>query len=1075
MLGQKITAAITALLTAASIMLPQFEAMKISAADTAEILAGDVTLDSTVGAEDVRLLGDYLLGTASLAAAQCTNADMNGDGILNAYDFAILKRTYDYQVALEGYTGLVINEVCSSNKESFKDAAGASPDWVELYNGSGKDLTLDGIGVSDGAKNKFKFTFPEGTVLAADDYLLICCDDAVNQAEGEYHAAFKISATGETIYLTHPQYGEIDAFTVPELDADVTYGRYANGSESLAYLTPTPGATNDTAENLNLVEKPVFSVEGGFYDAAFLLGLSDSNGNEILYTTDGSDPRTSETAVVYDGEIDIYDNTGDPNKYSALTDITLNNYSAPTTNVDKGIVIRAVCRTADGRYSAVATNGYFIGKTASWYSDFKVVSLSTDGDNLFDEDNGIYMVGSGYYEWLNSADYYDIGDTNSVHNPTNYNKEGKEYEIPMNVQVFENGKLAYTSDVGARISGNWSRGYAQKSIRLYARSEYGDSKMKYEFIEGLTDINGNPIEEYDKVTLRNGGTDNSLLHFRDMFIQQLCVDRAMDIQGGEPCIVFIDGEFWGFYFIREKQDTDYVESHYGIDKNNVTMLKIDALDEGSETVAAEYQAFLDWAADADMTVEENYQRVCDTVDIQNFMDHVVIETYINNTDWATDYLNNWIAWRATETDASNTYADGKWRYMLYDLDFSADYFSDGRTMVGFDTLGNMYTGESPYNFVPMFYNLLNNETFRAQFYNTYIDIMKNNFDPVEVSEKLDAYTAMYEGAIRATNTRFGQEWVNINYDDEVEQFRNYFINRRNLAKLYLDQLYGMAPDYTTGSNLVGNASTWSYYGNGSAVKSAADNSFTMTANIDAANSWDIQSQSPQFTIENGKTYRITFEAACSTSAQLGIEVNRQSGTSWPSCFSRSGITLTPELQEFSYTFVSSVDTAANWRLCFNYGGGAGVYTIKNATITEINYEMELVNELGDWHLYNPSGEAVLTENSLNSVTVLTTALPNETWEAQAFYSGMVLSAGVTYTYSFTIKSDTETSVSVHVQKNFDDYAMYSHNTVSVGTEATTYTYTFTADDSCMDASICFDCGASIGTVEISDVSLVTQS
>jgi len=1068
----KLIAAIMALSAAAQYMVPVISSTAgiASAESIDEAVIGDVNADGELTADDLIQLRDYVMTGKGISSGVWQNADMNIDGALDAFDIAILRKKLADKIGLENYSGLIINEVCSSAKESVTDAAGESPDWVELYNSSDKDIDISGIGLSDGAKNKFKFAFPEGTVIPAGGYVLIFCDDAVNQAEGEYHAAFKLSADGETVYLTHPEYGELDAVEIPVLDTDVAYGCYPDGSEELAYLTCTPGASNNTATNLNIVAMPLFSVEGGFYDAAFGLELNDANGNQIIYTTDGSDPRISASAKSYSGEISIYDNTKEPNKYSAVTDITLSGYTAPKYNVDKGIVVRAVCKTSDGRYSNVVTNSYFIGKTESYYSDFKVVSLATDSDYLFDEDNGVYMVGSRYYDMVASGAFTPLSDKNDTSNPTNYNIDGKETEFPVNVQVFENGELAYTGDVGARLSGNWSRGYAQKSIRLYARSEYGDSKMKYEFIEGLTDINGNPIEEFDKVTLRNGGTDNQLLHLRDIFIQQLCADRAMGIQAGEPCMVFIDGEFWGFYFIREKQDADYVESHYGIDKDNVTFIKNGELDDGSETLDHEYQELLAWAANADMTNDENYKKVCDSIDIQSFIDMVVIETYINNADWATEYMNNWISWRATEPDASSDYADGKWRYMLYDLDFSADYFDDARTLAGFDSLNNMYMEHNPYNFVPMFYNLLNNEAFSKLFYDSYIDIMKNNFDPVEVSEKLDEYVAEYRAAIAATNTRFDQEWVNVSYDAEVEAFREFFISRRNLAKMYLEKLYGVEVDMTEGSDIVSNESTWSYYGDASAVKS--NGVFTLTANKACANSWDIQSQSQKFTIKKGKTYKVTFEASCTTGTPIGVSINHQVGTNWPSCFTKSGIALTSDLREYSYTFVSSHDTASDWRLCIDYGNGAGVYTIRNASITEISYETELVNELGEWNIYNPSGCGTLTVNDVNNVTVETASLPDDVWEVQGFYSGMVFDAGKTYTCSFTIRSDTNATVGVNVQKNYDTYEGYLGEYVSVGTSAKTYTFTFKADDSCIDASMCFNCGGSIGTYEISDVSVI---
>lgn len=1068
----KIIATVTAISVLAQLAITgtlKATVKSVTARAASSVAAGDVNADGVVSIADLVKIQNYILTGSGISAASWQNSDLDGSGSIDSFDLVLLRRMLLETGGLEMYSGLVINEICASAKESVKDAAGESPDWVEIYNSSDKDMDLSGIGLSDGAKKKFKFAFPEGTVIPADGYILVYCDDAVNEAEGEYHAAFKLSATGETVYLTHPEYGEIDSVEFPELGEDVTWGRYSNGSANFTYLSYTPGKTNDTAEDLTPIDTPVFSSEGGFYDSSFSLKLSDASGSEIIYTTDGSDPRTSSTAKPYTDEINIYNNTSDKNVYSAITDINLSGYQAPKTNVDKGIVIRAVCKTPEGKYSNVVTNSYFVGKTADYYSDFKVVSIATDGDYFFDKDNGIYVVGSKYHELVSKGEFV-LKDANDSSNPTNYNIHGEESEVPVNVQVFENGKLAYSTDAGARLSGNWSRGYAQKSIRLYARSEYGDSKLRYEFIEGLTDINGDIIDEYDKVTLRNGGTDNQLLHFRDLLIQELCADRAMAVQAGEPCIVFLEGEFWGFYFIREKQDADYVESHYGIDKDNVTFIKNGELDDGSEELDREYKDFLKWAASANMKDASNYQKVCDALDIQSLIDMVVIETYINNVDWATEYMNNWIAWRATEPDENLEYADGKWRYMLYDLDFSADYFSDARSFAGFDSLNGLYMGENSYNFVPMFYNLLNNEEFSDLFYDSYIEIMKNNFDPVKVSEKIDEFVDAYKEVIQVTNTRFDQEWVNVSYDSEVKSFKQYFVDRRNLAKMYLDRLYGKETNMTVGSDILSDESGWSFYGDATVSKS--NGVFTLSASKKCTNSWDIQSQSKSFLIEKGKTYKVTFEASCTTNSPIAVTINHQSGMSWPSCFSKSGINLTNNFTEYSYTFVSTHNTASDWKLCFDFGNGAGVYTIRNASITPVSFDTELVNGVGEWELYAPYNNAYLTENDINSVSVETIA---KAGEVHALYSGMVLDAGKNYTLTFTAKSDVSRDIDVYIQKNFGDKARIVKEKASIGTSAEKYTYTFTVSESCINASLGFNCGGNENITEIYDVSLICKN
>lgn len=1040
-------------------------------ANAAENKKGDLNADGVVDLNDILIIQNYLAGKNELSILQKKFADITGDGKVNIFDLSVMKSETEKSTPL--YKNLVINEVCSTNKGSVTDSGGRTPDWVEIYNPNEKAVSLSEIGLSDSSKNKFKFTFPDNAIIPANGYILVYCDDALYSGEGEYHAAFKISAAGETIYLTHSVTGEIDSVAVPELKADITYGRYENGSKNFTYLTPTPAQSNDSASKADLVEKPVFSVDGGFYDASFKLSISDNNGNIVYYTTDGSDPRTSSTAKIFDSTIEIYNNTNEPNLWSALADITLDNYSGPNGYVDKGIVVRAASKTSDGSFSSVVTNSYFVGKTASYYSDMKVLSLVTDPDNLFDDDKGAYMVGNGFYEWKNSSSYikYENGDTN---NPTNYNKDGKESEFPVNIQVFENGKPAYSSDVGARISGAWSRSFPQKSIRLYARSEYGGSKMKYAFIDELKDKNGKPIKEFDKVTIRNGGTDNQLLHFRDMFIQDLCSDRSTDIQGGEPCVMFIDGEFWGFYFIREKLDSDYVESHYGINKNNVTVIKNCDLDEGSRALANQYYNFLLWGADADMTDPANYQRVCDTIDIKSFIDLIVIETYVNNADWATGWLNNFILWRSNTIDPNVYGADGKWRFTLYDLDYSADYFHDGKTLSGFDSLNSLYRKNGSYNMIPLFYNLLNNEQFNREFYDTYIEIIKNNFSPETVNAKIDEYAAAYEAATRATNTRFGVEWANYNYKSEIQNLKNFFNERYVYAKRYLDVLYKKA-SAVDGESIKFDPSRFTYYGDASHSYDKAENSYYIETKSIGANEWDIQTQTTKFSITNGKTYRVSFKASCDSQCSFSATINHQSGTSWPSCWSSGNIDLKSSMSEYSYTFTSSSETASNWQLCFNFGNGIGKYTIKDVEITEVVYCDNLVNELGSWSMYNPSGSAEIIQNDIDAVTVNTAVLPENSWEAQALYHGIVLKAGASYTYSFKISSDVNTSVQIHVQKNYDDYEKYDDHKIEVSSIPKTCTYTFTADSDCIDASICFDCGFNKGIYEISDVSVVRNT
>lgn len=735
------------------------------------------------------------------------------------------------------------------------------------------------------------------------------------------------------------QPGITNTANTPTVAPDATVPDTPAATTPEASTTTAPDASQTNSPKEAQLSVPQFSAEGGFYDKQFSLTLSSEPGNTIYYTMDGSDPRTSGTAIEYTKEILLYNNTDESNVYSAIKKITLADYTPPQFNVDKGMTVRAVAKTPEGDFTEVVTNSYFIGKEASYYSEMKVISMVTDSDYLFDEDTGIYMIGSKYNEWLNSDEYvqYDAGD---VRNVTNYNTKGRETEIPVSIQVIEDGKAVYSTNVGARISGNWSRSHAQKSFRLYARKEYGDGKIKYAFFDNLTDTNGNLIEKFDKVTLRNGGNDIQELHFRDALIHDLTKDLAFDVMASEPCILFVNGEFWGFYMIREKTDGEYIESHYGIPKEDVAVIKNSDIEEGTEEDLEEYRDFCLWAASADMTDEANYKKFCDSMDIQSLMDYVTVETYINNNDWANGGSNNWMVWHSRTVNPDLPKADGKWRFILYDTEFSTGLYGSAQTQCGYDLLNKMSAGDEDFNIPNIVRNLCKNDEFRQMFYDNYLRIMETCFNTNLVNQKTDEYAAAYREAVLDTFYRFGLDWAAWSFDNEVEQFKYYFSRRPKYAKSFLNTFCDVkeetiVTDTSSFSvNQIPETSDWTYSGEATFRADSTDNSLHVSVPEATGNSWKIQAVGGDIELVRGGEYCLTFEASSADSSKPKLMFALQEGWSEPQAWVAE-VLLTPELKSYEFRFVMSEKEEDGWKFCLNVGKCTGDLVFKNVSLTRI--------------------------------------------------------------------------------------------------------------------------------------------
>ncbi|MCR4946467.1 MAG: CotH kinase family protein, partial [Lachnospiraceae bacterium] len=540
-----------------------------------------------------------------------------------------------------------------------------------------------------------------------------------------------------------------------------------------------------------------YSHTSGFYDDPITLELTAATADKLFYTTDGSDPRTSETAVEYSEPLTLGDRSNDKNVVSAvdpdLFDTAHAKYQngnivsyakAPSdTAVDKCHVVKSALLTGDGKWSDVYCGTYFIGTAESHIEglpklleaggeSLALISITTDYDNLFDYETGIYMKGSLFEEsW---KEYIENGGAHTDDAGrkllANYSARGREWERECHIEMLECSDSAVQSVIsqscGIRIQGNYSRSDLQKSFRLTAREEYGDKRFRYNI------FGESSPSSYKSVVLRNGGNSAFGAKFNDTFWQSLARDADLDIstQMSRPAVVYLNGEYWGLYVLQEDYSSEYFEDHYDVDSDDIILYKGDAetidigykLDIGEIPSDAEEQSdryyYLPlinfFETHEDLTDAESYSEFCTLVDPDSVRDYFAFETYINNKwDWPG---KNWSMWKSNTVIPGNEYNDGRWRFCLFDIEFGG---ISGSGDSGTNTIKE--DNYMPYGLldrdtkniaVLCFAYLMTNREFRNDFYEKLRDldsgVMVFNNANGRLSEFIDMYEPLFDQFFR---------------------------------------------------------------------------------------------------------------------------------------------------------------------------------------------------------------------------------------------------------------------------------------------------------------------------------------
>lgn len=489
----------------------------------------------------------------------------------------------------------------------------------------------------------------------------------------------------------------------------------------------------------------VFSRQGGFYEDSFLLELECADGFHIRYTLNGATPTADATLYT---EALLLDETlySKSNIYTIVN--TIPSHFFKPYDVNRAIVIRAAAFDEnENRVGEVATNTYLIQSLGCDLHGLPMLSIVTDSVLLFNYESGIFVPGASYVP----ADSTTTG---------NYCKTGYEWERVINLEFYEPDNQGINQMCGLRTHGGASRWYQQKGLKLYARAEYSNRRFEHDFF-------GQKSERYSKRLVlhpfqcsnwhQTGG--------QDYLAQRVAAhpDLNFDCLGVRQTVVFINGEYWGIYTLEESPDEYYLGNRYNIDIERLNIIKWwDTEQHGSMT---DWWKFMRWASNADLSREEDFDSAFSRIDVPNFLDYLLFETFSANLDWPH---NNVMLWQIETGEP--------FRFIFYDGDGCF-------TQLDFNALENSISKERDGRIMRLF---LGNSHFRELFCRRYQELKETAFSYEATKPVLDEYRDLVKDEIWRQSTRFGFPISETRWANDMQQV-DVFLRER--ASVFENELY----------------------------------------------------------------------------------------------------------------------------------------------------------------------------------------------------------------------------------------------------------------------------------------------
>ena len=564
----------------------------------------------------------------------------------------------------------------------------------------------------------------------------------------EPHASFKIDKDGGSLYFVNAENAILDSVRFGAVPTGASWSRDGAGKWGFAIPSPYGNTLGEVfAEQVQVAEVNI--PPSGFYSSAvtatFPAGTRCEQG--------GTEPTANSPAV------------------------------QTTLTISSTTVLRCRAYVGGSYPSEEIIRTYVFEQQPSLASIF----VTTDPLSMFSPDSGLYMTG-------NNAAMMDP-------------KKGANFwsnrELPVYVEMLEPGKPktpAFGIMGDYKISGQYSRAKQKKSFSVTMREEYGDKRLKYTLFPDYPEL-----KKFKAFSLRNFGNNSGDDYVRDRLGTSMTEGLGVDYQRGRYVIVYYNGKYYGIHDLRERNNEYYYETKYGYDPNDIDLVATttSGTNEASTGSAADYKSMIDWLKSNDLKSDANYKKVADQIDVDNFINYMQAEMFLNNSDWPHNNLKKWrVASQKT-----------KWKWFLYDTDFgfgvsyntqTGNVFSyvtnpngtqgmGGFNMGGMGDWGGMGGGQqqstngSVSEHTILISRLFGNEGFKNAFINRFSVLLAMNFSAERLLKRINDLQSQVEPEM----TRDQQFW---NYtassmSNNLETVKNFAQSRQAAIREQMESYF----------------------------------------------------------------------------------------------------------------------------------------------------------------------------------------------------------------------------------------------------------------------------------------------